>query len=199
MAVLALVGLNGLVMVVGQTWVFPLSPYFLKEKAHALRLFAAHLPRCLLQGDAPLDPLIAAAEKRNHLPAGLLDALVEVESHHLSHRISAAGAMGPAQLTTNTALQLRVEDPFDPRQAIDGGGRYLSSALERFGKLDLAIAAYNAGPGNVRGHVPRNGETEFYVPRVLAEFALRMPLAKPLVAARSPTPGFARPSMNPKR
>lgn len=187
-AVLALVGLNGLVMVVGQTWVFPLSPYFLKEKAHALRMFAAHLPRCLREGDAPMDPLIAAAEKHHRLPSGLLDALVEVESHHRSHRISAAGAMGPAQLTSNTALQLRVEDPFDPRQAIEGGGRYLSSHLDRFGKLDLAIAAYNAGPGNVRGHVPHNGETEFYVPRVLAEFAMRMPLAKPAVAARGRTP-----------
>jgi soluble lytic murein transglycosylase-like protein len=129
--------------------------------------------------------VITEAERRHHLPAGLLHALVEVESETHPHRISPAGAMGPGQLMPGTAQMLRVEDPFDPRPALDASARYLAEQLERFDDVRLAVAAYNAGPGAVDGQVPRNGETEFYVVKVMNAYArLRPPPPRPAVAAK---------------
>jgi soluble lytic murein transglycosylase-like protein len=64
---------------------------------------------------------------------------------------------------------LDVEDPFDSADAIDGGARYLASNLRRtHGNVRLAVAAYNAGPGAVDdGVMPKNGQTEFYVAKVM--------------------------------
>ncbi len=165
-----LVTLNVAVAFFGNSAVFPLSPYFLKEKVHALRSYAAHRPWCLLTGHDEVGPLADAAERRHGLPRGLMRAVVQVESGGRAHRISFAGAMGPAQLMPGTAKLLGVKDPFDPAQAIDGGARYLAQQLQRQGRVDLAVAAYNAGPGAVQGRVPRNGETEVYVARVLEHF-----------------------------
>lgn len=173
-----LCALNLAVALCGGTLVVPLSPYFLAEKATAVRRYAAHRPGCLLRGHAPLPPLVAEAERRNGLPEGLFQAVVEVESRGEPHRISAAGAMGPSQLTAATAAHLGVADPFDPAPAIDAGARYLAAHLRRFGDLRLAVAAYNAGPRAVRGQVPRNGETEFYVEKVMAAYARHRPLAR---------------------
>jgi soluble lytic murein transglycosylase-like protein len=160
--------LNLAVAFFGHSRVFPLSPYFLEEKAYALGAYARHRPLCLLTGHPPPRGLIDAAERRHGLPRGLLHALVEVESDGRAHRISPAGAMGLGQLMPGTARQLGVDDPFEPAPALDGSARYLSQLLRRTGSVRLAVAAYNAGPGSVvGGQVPRNGETEYYVPRVL--------------------------------
>jgi soluble lytic murein transglycosylase-like protein len=160
--------LNGAVAFFGSSLVFPLSPFFLKEKVEALRLYAVHRAGCLFRGHGPLDGPIARAEARHGLPPGLLSALVEVESNGHVHRISPAGAMGPGQLMAGTARQLGVGDPFDPATALDGSARYLATQLRARKDVQLAVASYNAGPGNVRRVVPRNGETEFYVKKVLA-------------------------------
>jgi len=166
-----LLAINLAVAFCGQTLVFPLSPFFLRQKVGALEHFARHLPTCVLDGHASrLAPLVAAAERKHKLPPGLLAALVQVESGGRVHRISPAGAMGPGQLLPGTARMLEVDDPFSPVEAIDGSARYLAQQLERFGDVALAVAAYNAGPGNVKGRVPRNGETEFYVAHVMAEY-----------------------------
>lgn len=169
-ACVPLVALNGAVAFFGSSLVFPLSPFFVKEKCHALLAYAKHRPRCLLVGHDDFGPLTDAAEKRHGLPRGLMRAVVAVESGSKAHRISFAGAMGPAQLMPGTAALMGVTDPFDPAQAIDGGARYLAHHLRRMGRVDLAVAAYNAGPGAVNGRVPQNGETEVYVGRVLREF-----------------------------
>ena len=87
--------LNGAVAFFGSSLVFPLSPFFLKEKVEALRLYAIHRAGCLGREHARLDGLAARAEARHGLPAGLLAALVQVESAGHVHRISSAGAMGP--------------------------------------------------------------------------------------------------------
>lgn len=175
-----LVLLNVAVAFFGNTRVPPLSLSFLDEKAHALAAYARHRPSCLLGGHPELTPLIRDTERRHRLPPGLLEALVEVESNTESHRISPAGAMGPGQLMPSTASLLRVEDPFDPAPAIDGSARYLAEQLARFrGNVKLAVAAYNAGPGNVDGRVPRNGETEFYVDKVLTAYERLRPRPPP--------------------
>ncbi|MCY1033557.1 lytic transglycosylase domain-containing protein [Corallococcus sp. BB11-1] len=161
----------------GETQVSPLSFSFLKTKARALGAYAAHRPACMLDAHPPLEPLIADAERRHGIPSGLLRALIQVESETRVHRISPAGAMGPGQLMPDTAAMMRVEDPFDPAPSIDASGRYLAEQLRRFRDVRLAVAAYNAGPGSVNGRVPRNGETEFYVAKVLAAYEHTRPPA----------------------
>lgn len=197
-ALVPLVLLNVAVAFFGHTTVSPLSLSFLDEKAHALAAYARHRPSCLLEGHPELAPLIRDTERRHRLPPGLLEALVEVESNTEPHRISPAGAMGPGQLMPSTASLLRVEDPFDPAPAIDGSARYLAEQLARFhGNVKLAVAAYNAGPGNVDGRVPRNGETELYVDKVLTAYErLRPhppPRPAPAAAKRQARPVSATP------
>ena len=167
--------LNLAVAYFGSTRVFLLSPFHLKEKAAALGEYAAHRPTCIFDSHEDLAPAIEEASRRHKLPPGLLAALVAVESGTHAHRISPAGAMGPAQLMPGTARDLEVADPFDPRESIDGSARYLAQQLNRYKNVRLAVAAYNAGPGNVNRSVPRNGETEFYVAKVMAEYQKRRP------------------------
>jgi hypothetical protein len=190
-----LVLLNLAVGYFGDSAVSPLSLSFLEQKLDALGAYARHRPACLLSGHEPMEPLITQAERRHHLPPGLLQALVQVESETHPHRISAAGAMGPGQLMPGTARMLSVEDPFEPGPALDASARYLAAQLARFDDVRLAVAAYNAGPGAVDGKVPRNGETEFYVVKVLAAYErLRPPPPpRPTVAAKSRPAASARP------
>jgi soluble lytic murein transglycosylase-like protein len=165
--------LNLSVAFFGTSWVNPFSVSSLPLKAAALGRYFDHRSKCLGRGaHRDIDGIIRTAAKKHGLDARLLGALVEVESGRRAHRISGAGAMGPAQLMATTAGDLGVSDPFEPREAIDGGARYLRQQLVRFhGDVTLALAAYNAGPGSViAGRVPRNGETERYVEKVLASF-----------------------------
>jgi soluble lytic murein transglycosylase-like protein len=154
---------------VGQSAVFPLSPFYLRYKVQALWAYAWHRPRCVFFDDVSLaTPLLARVERRHHLPCGLLGAIVQVESGGRPHRISPAGAMGPLQLIPPTARALGVSDPFDPEESLDGAARYLRAQLAVFHSVRLAAAAYNAGPGAIVGRaVPQNGQTEVYVDRVL--------------------------------
>ncbi|HET7486340.1 MAG TPA: NlpC/P60 family protein [Acidimicrobiales bacterium] len=111
----------------------------------------------------------AAAESANGLPAGLLRAVAATESGFNPSASSPAGAQGLMQLMPATARALGV-DPLDPPQAIDGAARLLAGQLQRFGSLDLALAAYNAGgPAVARaGGIPPYPETRAYVARVLS-------------------------------
>ncbi len=103
--------------------------------------------------------------------AYLFQALVRVESGFNPDAVSPAGARGLAQLMPDTARSLGVVID-DPHDNLDGGARYLLAQIETFGSVDLALAAYNAGPEAVReyGGIPPFAETRAYVVRVLAEF-----------------------------
>lgn len=113
-------------------------------------------------------PAIAAAAEKVGLDPTLLAALVRHESDFDQDVVSHAGAIGLAQLMPGTAGGLGV-DPHDPIQNLAGGARYLRDQLDRFGSVDLALAAYNAGPNRVAqaGGVPRIAETTAYVRRVI--------------------------------
>ena len=178
--------LNLAVAWVGHSAIFPLSPFFLRYKFHALGAYAWHRPKCALFGDQPLAPeLFARVEREHHLPCGLLGAISQVESARQPHRISSAGAMGPMQLIPPTARNLGVSDPFDPEQSVQGAARYLQTQMARFHSIRLATAAYNAGPGAIVGHrVPHNGQTEIYVDHV--RYALSVERHARCVAARRP-------------
>ncbi len=165
--------LNVSVAFFGNSVVWPLSPFFLRDKASALALYAKHRATCWWSGHPDLGPLIAAAERKHKIPRHLLAALIEVESEGRAHRISFAGAMGVGQVVPGTARLMGLIDPFDSASAVDASGRYLAAQLERTGSPRLALAAYNAGPGNVHGVVPRNGETEYYVEKVMSAWRSR--------------------------
>ncbi len=104
-----------------------------------------------------------------NLEEALLRAVIRAESNYNSQAVSTKGAIGFMQLIPETARYLGVSDPFNPEENIRGGSRYLRMMLDEFdGDLDLALAAYNAGPNTVKryGGVPPFRETQTYIERV---------------------------------
>ncbi|MBK7045950.1 MAG: transglycosylase SLT domain-containing protein [bacterium] len=120
-------------------------------------------------------PAIDKAAAAAGLDPRLVLAVVMEESGGDPSARSAAGARGLMQLMPGTARDLGVANPADPATNLGGGARYLAAQLERYdGRLDLALAAYNAGPGNVDkagGRVPAFRETRNYVSRVMDRYA----------------------------
>jgi hypothetical protein len=112
---------------------------------------------------------VQEAARTHRLSESLIYAVMRAESNFNPYAISHAGAQGLMQLIPSTARLVGVTNSFDARQNILGGARYLRMMLDRFGRLDLAIAAYNAGPVAVERYsgIPPYSETINYVPRVL--------------------------------
>jgi soluble lytic murein transglycosylase-like protein len=118
---------------------------------------------------AQLDTIIDEAAQRHNVDPNLVRSIIKVESNFNPRAVSRKGAIGLMQLMPGTARQLRVGNPFDPAQNIDGGVRHFKALLEDFnGDVQLSLAAYNAGQGAVRrnGGVPNYRETRNYVKRI---------------------------------
>ena len=120
--------------------------------------------------DTNLEPMIARHSDNQNLDPRLVRALIQAESGYNVRALSNKGAIGLMQLMPGTASELNV-NPYDADQNIQGGTMYLRRMIDHFaGKVELAIAAYNAGPGAVEKHrgIPPFAETRDYVKRVLA-------------------------------
>lgn len=107
------------------------------------------------------------------LPHRLLDALIAQESGFNPHAISRAGAAGIMQIMPETARSLGLSSPFDPLANLRAGARYLRQQLDRFGRFDLALAAYNAGPERrslQMGLIPAIPETRHYVHTIITNW-----------------------------
>ena len=116
---------------------------------------------------------IAKAAQTYNIPEKLIASVMKQESNFNPTAVSSAGASGLMQLMPSTARYLGINDRFDPEQNIMGGAKYLRQMLDQFGNdMSTALAAYNAGPGNVKKYdgIPPFKETQNYVKNVLNYF-----------------------------
>ncbi|MFZ5643028.1 MAG: lytic transglycosylase domain-containing protein [Bacillota bacterium] len=116
-----------------------------------------------------LEGVLNKASAKYGIEPDLLRAVIKVESDFNPFALSSAGAMGLMQLMPGTARSLGVNNPYDVKENIEGGAKYLRSLLDRFdGNIKMALAAYNAGPGAVEryGGVPPYRETVSYLQKI---------------------------------
>lgn len=137
---------------------------FIREKSRSIRINAPN---------NRYDKHIQEAARRHGVDFELIKAVIKVESAFNPRAVSKAGARGLMQVMPGNFSTLGIADPYNPRQSILGGTRYLRRMLMRFnGDLSLALAAYNAGPTAVEKYkkIPPYSETRTYVARVMKEF-----------------------------
>lgn len=110
--------------------------------------------RALHERVIPLERFFIAAAMRHGVDARILRAICFVESRYRINAVSPKGARGPMQFMPDTAARYGLRDPHNPEQAIDAAARYLRDLLRKFdGRVDLALAAYNAGEGAVNSFI----------------------------------------------
>ena len=134
------------------------------------KLFLREKPKTSLRySTKKYDDIIANASQQYGVAFPLLKAIIKAESGFDPRAVSKKGAKGLMQIMPQNFKLLGIKDPFDPSQNIHAGARYFKQMYDRFGKLALSLAAYNAGPKAVERYktVPPYEETEEYVKRVL--------------------------------
>ena len=128
------------------------------------------------------DRFIRSAALRHEVDPLLVKAIIKAESDFNPSAVSRVGALGLMQLMPDTAREMRVSDPFDPAENINGGTRYIRKLLGMFkGNIRLALAAYNAGPTRIIeiGDIPNFTETTNYVKKVMFHYDLYRPSSSP--------------------
>ncbi|HET7770531.1 MAG TPA: lytic transglycosylase domain-containing protein [Chloroflexota bacterium] len=146
----------------------PITPPVIRPNVGSTDSVRAELAEA--QGGGSFENLLNQAAAKEGIDAALLKAVAQAESNLDPFAVSGAGAKGVMQLMDGTARELGVANPYDPAQNIAAGAKYLKQMLTRYGgDVTRALAAYNAGPGNVDEHdgVPPFAETQSYVQKVL--------------------------------
>jgi soluble lytic murein transglycosylase-like protein len=117
-----------------------------------------------------VDSIVSGLCRKHGVDRKLVMAVIDVESGFNAGAVSTAGAQGMMQIMPETGLDLDLYNPFDPKENIDAGIRYLKYLLDTFPDRRLAVAAYNAGPNAVKkyGGIPPYEETQNYVQKVWA-------------------------------
>ena len=141
----------------------PLSPSLGPGVAVEMGNFIPVMPQ------SPFEHLIQEAARRYNLDAALVRAVMKTESAFNPYAISPVGAMGLMQIMPALAKDMGVCNPFDPRENVMAGAKYLSRLLEAHrGNVSLTLASYNAGPGNVKRYrgIPPFKETRNYVKKI---------------------------------
>jgi hypothetical protein len=131
--------------------------------------------RPTLEG-TPYAEIIAAASQAHGVDPILVKALIQVESGYRPKARSPKGAVGLMQIMPATAREYKLRNPFDPKANIEAGVKHLKSLLDRYGsRTEVALAAYNAGPGAVQrfNGIPPYRETRNYVSRILSLAGLK--------------------------
>jgi len=125
-----------------------------------------------LEEGSSFEAILREYADKYQIDVNLLKKLVQVESGGNPNAVSPKGAMGLMQLMPQTCEMLGVQDPFDVRENIAAGTRYLRSLIDRFGSLELALAAYNAGPSRVEAYqgVPPFEETRTFLRKILGGY-----------------------------
>jgi soluble lytic murein transglycosylase-like protein len=129
---------------------------------------------CDVLPGAAVEPMIQDVAKAHAVEPDLLRAVIEQESGYRPCAVSSKGAQGLMQLMPATAAELGVADPFDPKDNMEGGARFLKMLLDKYkGDLAQALGAYNADPSRVdqAGGVPNILETRNYVDSILRKVA----------------------------
>ena len=123
----------------------------------------------------PYGELISAASEAYGVNPLLVRALIQVESNYRPRARSSKGAMGLMQLMPQTARQYKVHNPFDPKANIEAGVQQLKTLIDKWGGVELALAAYNDGEGVVQrfGGVPPYRETRTYISKILTLAGIR--------------------------
>lgn len=120
------------------------------------------------------DEIIREASLYHGMQFELIKAMIHAESNFSPNAISRAGAIGLMQIMPANLTEFGIRDPYDPRENIMGGTRYLKSLMKKYNSnLSLTLAAYNAGPGAVDKYkkIPPYPETENYVEKVLTLYS----------------------------
>ncbi|GLV63820.1 murein transglycosylase [Bacillus mycoides] len=141
------------------------------ESADTWRLTKKYnIQKIRYSNEGKYEDIIDRASRTYGIPKTLIQKMIEVESNFNPKTVSHAGAMGLMQLMPANVKEMGIKNPFSPAESIDGGVKELSGYLKKNnGDLILALASYNAGPGNVRkyGGVPPFKETQGYIKKIL--------------------------------
>jgi soluble lytic murein transglycosylase-like protein len=142
------------------------------EKSLGALFTGGAMPRHAVEAGHNYESYIREAAAQCRLDPLLVRAVIEVESNFNPNAVSDKGAEGLMQIMPATARDFHLSDPFDPKQNIIAGTRYLKRQLINFGDIRLALAAYNAGPALVspRGMLEYIPATQAYVARVLSAY-----------------------------